>query len=181
VVVPPPASGTFIKDMREAKEKLAFTLLLFVIAGVWFLSGFIYGRKTAKKPVDLRVVWDTTEVIKYDTIVREKPVYVAKSVIRHDTVRFTTLRKDTVLVDVPIESKVYAEDSLYYARISGFRCSLDTLKIYPTITTITIREKIKTPTPRFSFGVTAGPSILATPKGQVHAGLGATVGLQYRF
>ena len=153
---------------------------ILVVALAFFL-GARYGRKTAKNPVDLRVVWDTTVIITHDTIVRERPVYRYSYV--YDTVRtyFTTIEHDTVEVDLPMERKVYHEDSLYHAVVSGFRPSLDTLVVWPTITTITVHEKIKTPAPRFSLGVTAGPSVLATPKGQVHAGIGATVGLQYRF
>ena len=164
--------------MREFVKTL---LGLLLIAGVGFVLGLGYGRKTARKPMDLRVIWDTTEVVRHDTIVREKPVYVASYI--HDTVRtyFTTIEQDTVLVDVPIERKVYHEDSLYHAVVSGWRVSLDSLIIWPKTTTITIREKVKTPAPRFSFGVALGPSVLATPSGQVHAGLGATIGLQYRF
>lgn len=167
--------------MDGMKDLIKSFLGIMLIVAVSFLIGCRYGRKTAKKPVDLRVVWDTTEVIKYDTIVREKPVYRYSYI--YDTVRthFTTIEHDTVTVDVPMERKVYHEDSLYHAVVSGWRPSLDTLVVWPTVTTITVREKIKTPAPRFSLGVTAGPSVLATPKGQVHAGIGATVGLQYRF
>lgn len=167
--------------MDGINELIKSFLGILLIVTVSFLIGCKYGRRTARKPVDLHVVWDTTEVVKHDTIVREKPVYVASYI--HDTVRtyFTTIERDTVLVDVPIERRVYHEDSLYHAVVSGWRCSLDSLIVWPTTTTITIREKVKTPAPRFSFGATLGPSVLATPSGRVHAGLGATVGLQYRF
>lgn len=164
--------------MRELIKTL---LGLLLIAGVGFALGLGYGRKTARIPVRLSVVNDTVQVTKHDTIVREKPVFVASSTIRHDTVRFTTLERDTVFVDVPIERRVYHEDSLYHAVVSGWRPSLDSLIVWPKTTTITIREKVKTPAPRFSFGATLGPSVLATPSGQVHAGLGASVGLTYNF
>ena len=100
-----------------------------------------------------------------------------------DTVRayFTTIEHDTVAVDVPIEHKVYQEDSLYRCEISGYIPNLESLTIYPTITTITIREKVKTPPPKLSLGITAGPSALVSPSGKIHGGIGATVGLQYRF
>ena len=167
--------------MDGIRELIKSFLGILLVVAVSFLIGARYGRRTARKPVDLHVVWDTAEVVKHDTIVREKPVYVASYI--HDTVRtyFTTIRRDTVTVDVPIERKVYHEDSLYHAVVSGWRPSLDSLIVWPTTTTITIREKVKTPAPRFSFGATLGPSVLATPSGQVHAGLGATIGLQYRF
>lgn len=164
--------------MRELIKTL---LGLLLIAGVGFVLGLGYGRRTARIPVRLSVVNDTVQVTKHDTIVREKPVFVASSTIRHDTVRFTTLERDTVFVDVPIERRVYHEDSLYHAVVSGWRPSLDSLIVWPKTTTITIREKVKTPAPRFSFGATLGPSVLATPSGQVHAGLGASVGLTYNF
>ena len=179
-------AGLYKESMDGIKELIKSFLGIVLVVAVSFLIGCRYGRKTARKPVDLRVVWDTTEVVRHDTIVREKPVYVASYI--HDTVRtyFTTIEQDTVLVDVPIERKVYHEDSLYHAVVSGPRCgnyepSLDSLIIWPKTTTITIREKVKTPAPRFSFGAALGPSVLATPSGQVHAGLGATIGLQYRF
>ena len=140
-------AGLYKESMDGIKELIKSFLGIVLVVAVSFLIGCRYGRKTARKPVDLRVVWDTTEVVRHDTIVREKPVYVASYI--HDTVRtyFTTIEQDTVLVDVPIERKVYHEDSLY----------------------------------QFSFGAALGPSVLATPGGQVHAGLGATIGLQYRF
>ena len=159
---------------------------LLLIAGVGFALGLGYARRTARKPVDLYVVWDPTEVVKHDTIVRERPVFVTSYV--RDTVRtyFTTILHDTVTVDVPIERKVYQEDSLYRAVVSGPRCgnyepSLDSLVIYPTTTTITIREREKIPASRWSVGATVGPSVIATPKGALRAGLGVTAGLSYRF
>ena len=114
-------------------------------------------------------------------MVIERPVYRYSYI--HDTVRtwFTTVEHDSVLVEVPIETKVYAEDSLYRAVVSGWHPSLDSLTIYPTTTTITIHEKEKIAPPRWSFGAAVGPSILATPSGSIHAGLGATIGLTYRF
>lgn len=167
--------------MEEFKQLLKSFLGIMLVVAVSFLIGARYGRKTARIPVRLEVIKDTTEITVYKEKIVEKPVPKLIYKDRTDTMWLPSPHGDSSLVEVPIESKVYAEDSLYYARISGFRCSLDTLKIYPTITTITIREKERIPAPRWSFGVTAGPSILATPKGQVHAGLGATVGLQYRF
>ena len=163
---------------------MAFLGIALIVA-VSFLIGCRYGRRTAPERLKLHVVWDTTEVVRYDTITRVKPVYITSFV--HDTVRthFTTILHDTVTVDVPIERKVYQEDSLYRAVVSGPRCgnygpSLDSLMIYPTTTTITIRERVNAPNPIW-FGVAAGPSVIVTPSGKVHAGLGVTAGLSYRF
>lgn len=140
--------------MRELIRTLLGILL---IAGVAFGIGFGYGRRTARMPVRLSVINDTAQVTKTDTIWREKPVFVASSVIRHDTVRLTTLERDTVFVDVPIERRVYEEDSLYRAVVSGWHPSLDTLMVFPKTTTITIREKVPVPDRRrWGIGIQAG-------------------------
>lgn len=167
--------------MDELRELLKSFLGILLIVAVSFLIGARYGRRTARIDPESHVIRDTVQFTIHDTITREKPVFVASYI--HDTVRayFTTIKHDTVTVDVPIERKVYQEDSLYRAVISGWRPSLDSLSIYPTITTITIREKVKTPAPKLSLGATIGPSALVSPSGKIHGGVGATVGLQYRF
>ena len=132
------------------------------------------------QPVEIR---DTLTVV--DTAYIDRPVPKYVSVIKRDTVklRYFEIRHDTVLAEVPIERRVYQEDSVFRAVVSGFRASLDTLIVYPTITTITVTKpvEVRKPAPKFSFGITTGPSVLATPQGNVHAGLGATIGLSYRF
>lgn len=133
------------------------SLGILLIAGVAFGIGLGYGRRTARMPARLRVVNDTVQVTKTDTIWREKPVFVASSVIRHDTVRLATLERDTVFVDVPIERRVYEEDSLYRAVVSGWHPSLDTLMVFPKTTTITIRETVPVPDRRrWGIGIQAG-------------------------
>lgn len=161
--------------MKETTRLLGFLLLLALFAG----GGFLFGRKTAPRSQESQVIVRTDTCIVVDTLCVSTPVFRYSYI--HDTVRtyFTTLQHDTVQVDVPIERRVYAEDSVYRAVVSGWRPRLDSLTIYPTTTTITIREKVQPP--KFSFGLTVGPSVLATPSGSVHAGLGATVGLTYRF
>lgn len=153
-------------------------LLCFVVG---FLLGFYLDRRAHRKPSEPTVIRDTVTCIKYDTILREKPIYRTSYI--YDTVRtyFTTIEHDTVLVDVPIERKVYAEDSLYYASVSGWKPSLDTLIVYPKETTITITNTVKTPPPRFTLGVTAGPSVLLLPKGEIKGGFGLTAGVTYNF
>lgn len=146
-----------------------------------FALGFLILPQMRRKPSEAKIIRDTVSYTIFDTIVREKPVLRYSYI--HDTVRthFTTVEHDTVVVDVPIERKVYAEDSLYWAVVRGWNVSLDSLILYPKETIITIHEKEKIPPKRWSFGVTAGPSVLATPNGRVYGGLGATVGLSYRF
>lgn len=87
-------------------------------------------------------------------------------------------KPDTAFVEVPvpIEVKTYS-DSTYQAQVSGFRPSLDWIEVYQLTQTVT--KYIDRPAPRWSFGVTAGPSILWD--GNFHAGVGVTAGVQFRF
>lgn len=166
--------------MKELVKSFLGIALVWAIA---FLIGCGYGRKTARKPVDLHVVWDTTIITVYKEKLVEKPVPKYIYMDRIDTMWLPTSQGDSSLVNIPIERKVYAEDSLYRAVVSGFHPSLDSLIVWPKTTTITITkpEYFYGKTSRWSLGVTAGPSILATPNGNVHAGLGITAGVSYRF
>lgn len=163
--------------MRESTRLAGFLLLLLVFAG----GGFLFGRKTAPRSQESQVIVRTDTCIVVDTLCVSTPVFRYSYI--HDTVRtyFTTLQHDTVQVNVPIERRVYAEDSVYRAVVSGWRPRLDSLTIYPTTTTVTVTNTILSKPAKWSFGITAGPSVLATPSGSVHAGLGASVGLTYRF
>ena len=163
------------------KELINSFLGILCIIAVSYFVGFRIGRKTAGNGPEPPVIERVDTIIQIDTIVREKPVFVTSYV--YDTIRtyFTTVRHDTVLVDVPIERKVYQEDSLYRAVVSGWHPSLDSLIVWPTTTTITIREKEKIPAPKWSLGVTAGPSVLVAPDKKMHGGIGVTAGIQYRF
>ncbi len=95
--------------MKELIKSILGILLVDAISG---LLGARYGRKTARKPVELIVVWDTTEVTVYDTITRYKPVYVTSYINDTIVTRLTTF-------DVPMERMAYAEDSLHHASAGG--------------------------------------------------------------
>lgn len=163
--------------MRDTARLLGFLLLVAFFAA----GGFVIGRRNRPAKPEPQVIVRVDTCTVYDTIVRYRPVF-RYSYIR-DTVRayFTTVRHDTVLAAVPIERRVYAEDSLYRAVVSGWRPSLDSLTLYPKTTTITIREREVVPRSRWSVGATVGPSVLASPSGKVHAGIGVTAGVSYRF
>lgn len=125
-----------------------------------FAVGFLVIGKGHRKPSEPQVIRDTVSYTIIDTLVVEKPILRYSYV--HDTVRtyFTTIERDTVLVDVPIERKVYEEDSLYRCEISGYNAQLEYLMIYPTTTTITIQEtKTEYKNSRLSFGLHAGYGI----------------------
>lgn len=159
--------------------------LIALILAASFASGFLVGRKAENKaiPGDFRA--DTVTCTIHDTILRERPVFLAKTVIRTDTVRLalvdtshTVVLRDSDFVQIPIERRVYG-DSTFRAIISGYRPSLDSLWLYNTTKEITITKKI--PPKRWGFGAAAGPSILVTPSGEIRGGVGVTAGVIYRF
>ena len=167
--------------MTDDLSRIGALLRLLAIIVTYFGLGFLFGRLGGRKPAETHEIVKVDTVVVFDTIVREGPVFVASTVIRYDTVELVTVERDTVEVEVPIERKVYEEDSLYRAVVSGYRASLDTLVVWPRTTTITIDRTKVLPAPRWSFGATAGPSLLVSPRGRVAAGVGVTAGVTYRF
>ena len=184
------------------RDSLKTLLGLLLIAGVGFVLGLGYGRKTAINEPETPIISKADTSSSVEPIEVERPKIKDSTVIHHvwvkvkinqrDSAFMTTLNgSDSVRVEMPIERKIYQEDSLYRAVVSGPRIgkagpSLDSLLVFAKTTTITVTNTVPETVfvesrKRWSFGITAGPSVLATPSGQVHAGLGATIGLQYRF
>lgn len=89
-----------------------------------------------------------------------------------------TVAEDSATLEVPIESKVYTDDSTYRAVVSGFMASLDTIDVYNrTIErTISISGKAIKP-PR--WGISVGVGAVATPTGRIEPGIFA--GVSYTF
>ena len=161
------------------KELINCILGILLVIAVSSLLGFAVGRKWHRNDPGTQVVVQVDTVVIVDTIVREKPVYRYSYIV--DTVHtyFTTVEHDSVLVEVPIERKVYEEDSLYRAVVSGWKPNLDSLIIYSTTKEITVTKTINPS--HWSLGVTMGPSLLLMPHGELKGGFGVTAGLQYRF
>ena len=155
-------AGLYKESMDGIKELIKSFLGIVLVVAVSFLIGCRYGRKTARIEPETRIIRDTVSRTSYDTVVFERPVYRVSYVTDTVATYFTTIEHDTVLVDVPIERKVYHEDSLYHAVVSGPRCgnyepSLDSLVVWPTITTVTIRDtKTEYRNSKISFGIQAG-------------------------
>lgn len=162
-------------------ERLVSWLLRAAIFLLFLGIGFLLGRGCRPDAPQPREVVRVDTLTVFDTIVKNKPIYIAKVVERVDTVRLVTVARDTVAAEIPIERKVYAEDSLYRAVVTGYMASLDSLVIWPKTTTITIDRTVREPAPRWSFGVTAGPAVLVSPSGRMHAGAGIAVGVSCRF
>lgn len=111
---------------------LIYIIIFFLI----IFNVYNFGKSSVKPSIIERV--DT--IIKTDTINIYNPI--------KDTVYLTRYVKDTLYlsdstkaeVNIPISTTIY-KDSTYEASISGYRTSLDWIKIYQPTTTIT-NEKI---------------------------------------
>lgn len=121
--------------------------------------------------------FDTIRVT--DTVIIREPVVRESLVIRTETrfmrladtlcVVFRDTVRDSILVEVPIEQKVYG-DSDYTAWVSGYLPKLDSIQVYRGETVIRPRSS------RWAIGVQAGYGI--TTRGFApYAG----VGIAYKF
>lgn len=90
-------------------------------------------------------------VLRYETI--KVPIL--------DTIRTTvadTLSMDSIAVEIPITQKIY-QDSTYQAWVSGYKPSLDSIRIFQPITTITrtiTNTEVRYKSKRWGVGVQAG-------------------------
>ena len=154
---------------------------LLILAAVAAVAGWLGWRGGERRAFDRCEPHTDTLFIPREIVV-EKPVEIVKwrTAVRTDTVRLasvdTLYTKDSILVEVPIEQRVYA-DSNYTAFVSGWRPVLDSIRI--TAPTMVIKETVREKAPRFGWGITAGPSIVYN--GNLHAGIGVTAGITYHF
>lgn len=134
-------------------------IVAFVVCALMFWLGWKFGYEIehARRP---QIIEQTDTVTVLDTIVRDSliPVEVVrwKTITEKLAVHDTTFLVDSILVDVPMERKVYQEDSVYYAVVTGFKPSLDTLKVYRETITIQTTKKVNVYQP---YKWTAGPFI----------------------
>lgn len=80
-------------------------------------------------------------IIIYDTITRYVPKYIVKKTI--DTIYLPS--SENGVVAIPIEQRYYREEGVYDAWISGYKPTMDSIKVYPktiysTITNDVTRE-----------------------------------------
>ena len=110
------------------------------------------------KSVDRTEVIRTDTITKVDTLVIEKPI--PDTVYIKEIITDTVYSTDSVLVEVqlPIETKIYTDDSTYSATISGYKANLEEFRVFPTTTTI-YNEKvleIASKQPLITHGVQVG-------------------------
>ena len=129
--------------MSIDKKSAIIALAWFVIGAV---CGFFMGKARYDKPIVETVTRDTVTIV--DTIPHYYPKPVEVEKVRTEYKWLTKVMTDTfvktdvitchdsVLVEVPIESKHYHGDE-YDAYVSGYLPSLDSIKVYQKETIIT--------------------------------------------
>lgn len=166
--------------MREAVVKVALLLALLFALGASFWLGGIVARRWGLEPVggpDTVFVerWIRDTVLEFvsvpgGTVTVYLPVHDTVPVQVRDTVR----QVDSVLVDVPIEERIFTGEN-FRATVRGFRPELADIWIRQKETTITVpyrRRWSLTVGPQAGFGI--------TPEGwQPYAGVGATFGYSF--
>ena len=145
---------------------------LLLIAAACVLS-FLCGTRVRKTPVTNTEIKKVVEY-RYDTITREKPVYIDRYfrdsivVAIKDTIRV----HDTTYMYLPREHRVYV-DSMYRAVVSGYSPRLDSIEIYQQTKVVTITTTNKD---RWHVGLQGG--IGASKDGLTpYIGLGITYSL----
>lgn len=152
------------------------------VAALVFASGYVIGRKSHLRGQEGGIKPETVEVIRRDTIRREKPVFV-RSVVKDFVVvpvRDTVRIRDTVWTVVPRTERVY-EDSTYRAVVSGYDPRLECLDIYRTERTQVVTLTRTEAAPRLGFGLAVGPSVLVDVGGAPRFGVGITAGVRWSF
>lgn len=127
---------------------------LLILAGAIILVvlGFMGGYKVARAGYP-EIKERTDTLVVRDSLPYYYPVPRDSAVIRYVDVPVTVTVNDTNVitltanVNVPIERKVYEEDSTYYAVVTGpavgdLHPSLDTLKVYRETVTIETTKKV---------------------------------------
>lgn len=99
---------------------------LLIIISIIICFRCCINSKTDKEPIQQK---DTITIIKRDTIriIEPQPVIKYRNKIVIDTLY--SIDSIPVLVDVPIETKVY-QDSNYRAVVSGYKLKLDSIYIF---------------------------------------------------
>lgn len=123
-------------------------LIIFIIVLICFRC---CPNEKKEEPIQIK---DTISITKIDTITIIKPQPIVE--YRDRIIKDTLYNTDSVpvLVDIPIETKVYA-DSNYRAVISGYRPQLDTISIFNK-NQIQYINKITYKTKRINFSPSIG-------------------------
>lgn len=135
---------------------LILVLLTGVLAAVSFGWGYDRGKRAVQKSIDV-VVRDTTII---DTVFCEVPKVLTSRVVDTILIHVPVYQRDTIFIRdsvkalLPIEQKEYG-DKYYHAWVSGYRASLDSIRVYHPVGIRTV-ERTVTQQARWSIGIQAG-------------------------
>lgn len=185
-------------------DNLKWAFIAFALAA--YLSGYVTGcgRHKAERTVEVRrdtvTVYDTVRLDHFREVTKTVTdtvwISVASKESPSDSILLhfadsrqtsaasdgnTGLQLDSNIVSVGLpHEQITVRDSLFTAQISGFRPHLDWIQLTTPTKVITAVERPKTTQRRWGFGITAGAGTVWNEEG-IHTGLGAMVGVQYRF
>ena len=145
------------------------------IAALFFLFGFLTGKKVYDKPIEGKIERDTVTVhdtvpdlapspkdsvrikwvtrwlpVKPDTVSRTEYIFLDNSA---NSANFSAT--DSVAVEVPITQKHYGDET-YDAWVSGYEPNLDSIFVYQKTQLVTERVTVSKPPNRVSLDVRAG-------------------------
>lgn len=114
--------------MDNLKKFIVFCFcILIAVMTIQFVQTHKLIKQTRAEIVEVR---DTIEKISHDTIFLARPIAYKVKEIKHDTVRITDVKHDSVDVILPVIQKEY-RDSTYSAWVSGYQdVNLDSIEIY---------------------------------------------------
>lgn len=113
---------------REYWYCLMFAFI--VLIGVMTYDFYVTHKLIKQTRTEIIEVRDTIEKISFDTIFVDRPIAYKVKEIKHDTVRITDVKHDSVDVILPVIYKEY-RDSTYSAWISGYQdVNLDSIQVY---------------------------------------------------
>ena len=163
--------------MRFNQEKCVSALvgLLVVLVAVGLVAlGYQLAKHRYNKPYDVKIERDTVTVI--DTIPHYYPKPVEVNKVRTEYKWLTRVETstdtlhDSVLVEVPIESRHYNAPE-YDAWVSGYEPSLDSIKVYQRTEYITERVTLSKPPNKWELDAVAGVDYnIKTQRYTPHAG-----------
>lgn len=156
------------------KKGISILIIIALLLGS-LIFGYRFGQKRSTK--DIVIQRDT--IVVTDTIIDVRPIPVTRKVI--DTIRipYYLREHDTVYVPIPLEQKIYSKPE-YYAVISGYSPSLDTISVFPKTEYISSVTTIAKPQ-KWTVGVTLGPSAGIGYDGRPILGVSLTLGIQRAF
>ena len=105
-------------------------LAFIVLIGVMTYDFYVTHKLIKQTRTEIIEVRDTIEKISFDTIFVDRPIAYKVNEIKHDTVRITDVKHDSVDVILPVIQKEY-RDQTYSAWVSGYYdVNLDSIQVY---------------------------------------------------